>query len=85
MTDNNDDDADDGDFEGNLGEILGASSMATPSLDLDLARGAVNSNVDLARTHLLSTLALTFSLYTHLLNKEKVSDENNFSESIRFN
>jgi len=55
MTDNNDDDADDGDFEGNLGEILGASSMATPSLDLDLARGAVKSNVNLARTHLLFT------------------------------
>jgi len=51
MTDNNDNDADDGDFDGNLG----ASSMATPSLDLDLARGAVNSNVDLARTHLLVT------------------------------
>jgi len=29
--------------------------MATPSLDLDLAFGAVDFNVDLARTHLLST------------------------------
>jgi len=29
--------------------------MGTPSLDLDLAFGAVDSNVDLARTHLLST------------------------------
>ena len=41
-------------FDGNLGEILGASSMATPSLNLDLAFGAVDSNVDLACTHLLS-------------------------------
>ena len=28
--------------------------MGTPSLDLDLAFGAVDSNVDLACTHLLS-------------------------------
>ena len=54
MTDDNDDDADDSDFDGNLGEILGTSSMATPSVDLDLAFGAIDSNVDLSRTHFLS-------------------------------
>ena len=46
----NDDNADDGDFNDNLGETFGASFMATPSLDLDFAFGAVDSNVDLART-----------------------------------
>jgi len=35
-------------------ELSQASFMATPSLDLDLAFGAVDSNVDLDRTHLLS-------------------------------
>ena len=54
MTDDNDDDADDGNFDDTLGEILGASFRVTPSLDLDLAFGAVDSNVDLACTHLLS-------------------------------
>jgi len=49
-----DDDADDGNFDDTLGEILGASFRVTPSLDLDLAFGAVDSNVDLACTHLLS-------------------------------
>jgi len=53
MTDDNDDDAEDGNFE-TLGEIFGASFMTTPSLDLDLALGAVDSNVDLACTRLLS-------------------------------
>jgi len=53
MTDDTDDDADNSDFDGNLGAILGALSMATHSLDLDLAFGAVDSNVDLARTHLI--------------------------------
>jgi len=50
-----DDDADDGDhdFDDTLGEILVASFMAAPSLDLDLTFGAVETNVDLARTHLL--------------------------------
>jgi len=37
-----------------FGEILGASSRATPPLELDLAVAAVDSNVDLACTHLLS-------------------------------
>jgi len=54
MPDDNDDDANDGDFDDTLGELLGASFRVTPSLDLDLAFGAVNSNTDLACTHLLS-------------------------------
>jgi len=54
MPDDNDDDADDGNFDDTLGEILGTSFRVTPSLDLDLAFGAVDSNVDLACTHLLS-------------------------------
>jgi len=52
-TDDNDDDADDGNFDDTLGEILGASFRVTPSLDLDLTFGAVDSNVDLACTRLL--------------------------------
>ena len=52
--DDNDDDANDGDFDDTLGELLGDSFRVTPSLDLDLAFGAVNSNTDLACTHLLS-------------------------------
>ena len=47
--------ADHDDFDGNLGEILGDLSIAMPSFNLDLAFGVVNSNVDLARSHLLST------------------------------
>jgi len=59
MTDNyNDDDADDSDFDDTLGEILGASFMAPPSLDLDLAFGAVDTSVNLDRTHLVSPLSL---------------------------
>jgi len=54
MTDDNDDDADDGNFDDSLGEILGASFRDTPSLDLDLTFGAVDSNIDLACTCLLS-------------------------------
>ena len=52
--DDNDDDANDGNFNDTLGEILGASFRVTFSLDLDLALGAVDSNADLACTHLLS-------------------------------
>jgi len=57
MTDDTDDDADDGDCDGNRGAILGALSMPTHSLDLDhdLAFGAIDSNVDLSRTQILST------------------------------
>ena len=41
-------------FNDTRSKILGASSRVTPSLDLDLTFGAVDSNVDLACTHLLS-------------------------------
>jgi len=54
MTHVNDDDADDGIFDDTLCEILGASSRVETSLDLDLAFGAVDINVDLACTSLLS-------------------------------
>ena len=54
MTNDNDDDADDGDFDDNLGKIMGASFRDTPSLDLDLAFGAADFNVALACTRLLS-------------------------------
>ena len=37
MTDDNDNDANDGNFDDTLGEILGASFRVKPSLDLDLA------------------------------------------------
>ena len=42
MADDNDDNADDGNFEDTLGKILGASSRVTTSLDLDLAFGATD-------------------------------------------
>jgi hypothetical protein len=42
------------DFPDTLGEILGASCMATPALDLDGAFGTVDSFVDFNRTPLLS-------------------------------
>ena len=57
MTHVNDDDADDGILDDALCEILGASSRAAPSLDLDLAFGAVDVTVDLACTLLLSPLS----------------------------
>jgi len=57
MTDDDDDDADDSNFDDTLGKILGASSRVTTSLDLDLAFGAVDSNVHLACTALLSPLS----------------------------
>jgi len=57
MTDDNDDDADDDVYDDTLGEILGASSRVAPSLDLDLAFGTVDSNVDPACTPLLSSLS----------------------------
>jgi len=41
MTNDNDNNADEGDFDDTLGEILGPSSMATPSLDLDLVFCAI--------------------------------------------
>jgi len=55
MSVDNDDDADDGIYDDTLSEILGASSRVAPSLDLDLALGTVDSNVDPACTPLLSS------------------------------
>jgi len=53
MTDNDNDlDANDGGFPDTLGKILGTTFMASPVLDL--AFGAADSNVDLARTLILS-------------------------------
>jgi len=54
-----DDDADEDDFNDTHGKLLGRSCRATPSLDLDsdLLFGAVESNVDLHRTPLLSPLS----------------------------
>jgi len=47
MTDDEiDDNADEDDFDDTHGEALGALFRATPSLDLDLLFGAVDSNVD---------------------------------------
>ena len=57
MTDNNNDDVKDGNFDDTLSEILGTSSRVTTSLDLDLAFGAVDVNVNLACTSLLSPLS----------------------------
>jgi len=54
MTDDNDDDADVGNLDDTLSEILGASSRVATSLNLDLAFGAVDGNDDLACTSLLS-------------------------------
>ena len=56
MTDDNDDDADDGNFD-TLSEILGASSRVAPSLELDLTFGTVDPNVNPACTPLLSPLS----------------------------
>jgi len=44
------------DFDDTHGEALGASFRATPSLDFELRFGAVDSNVDLHHTPLLSPL-----------------------------
>jgi len=44
-------------FDDNLCKILGASSRVVTSLDLDLTFGAVNINVNLACTSLLSPLS----------------------------
>ena len=51
MTHVNDDDAGDVIFDDTLGEILGASSRVATSLDLDLAFGAVDSNVHSLAPH----------------------------------
>jgi len=57
MTDDNNDDGDDSDFDDTLSEILGILSRVATSPDLDLAFGAVNDNVDRACTSLLSPLS----------------------------
>ena len=57
MTDDNNDDVDDGNFDATLSEILGSSSRVASSPYLDLAFGAVDINVDLACTSLLSPLS----------------------------
>jgi len=57
MTNDNDNDADVGIFDYALCEILGASSRVATSLDLDLAFGAIDVNVDLACTSPLSPLS----------------------------
>jgi len=57
MTDDNNDDVNDGNFDDILSEILGASSRVATSLDPDLAFGAVDVNDNLACTSLLSPLS----------------------------
>jgi len=57
MTVDNDDDADDSIYDDNLNEILGASSSVARFLDLDLAFGTVDPDVDPACTPLLSPLS----------------------------
>ena len=57
MTDDHDDDADDGNFDDTLSEILGASSRVATPLDLDLAFGAVDVTEGLTCTPLLSPLS----------------------------
>ena len=52
MTDNNNNNANVGNLDDTLSEILGASSRVAPSLDLDFAFGTVDSNVDPACTPL---------------------------------
>ena len=51
------DDADEDDFDDTHGKPLVASFRATPSLDLELLFGAIDSHVDLHRTPLLSPLS----------------------------
>jgi len=57
MTDDNNHDGDDGNFDYTLSEILGTSSRVATSPDLDLAFGAVEVNIDRACTSLLSPLS----------------------------
>ena len=57
MTNDNNNDVNDGNFDDTLSEILGTSSRVATSPDLDLAFGAVDVNVDLACTSLFSRLS----------------------------
>jgi len=56
MTNDNSDNADVGNLDDTLSEILGVSFRVATSLDLDLAFGTVDVNDDLACTSLLSPL-----------------------------
>ena len=68
MTDDNNDDVDDGNLDDTLSEILGTLSRVATSHDLDLAFGAVDVNVDLACTSLLSPLSHLPPPTSHLLS-----------------
>ena len=57
MTDDNNDDVDDGNFDDTLSEILGTSSRVATPLDLDLAFGFVDVTDGLSCTSLLSPLS----------------------------
>ena len=57
MTEDNNDDVDDGNFDDTLSEILGTSSRVATSPDLDLAFGAVHVTDGLSCTSLLSPLS----------------------------
>jgi len=57
MTDDNDDDAEVGNLDDTLSEILGVSSRVATSLDLDLTFGAVDVHDNLVFTSLLSPLS----------------------------
>jgi len=57
MNNDNDDDANVGNLDDTLSEILGVLSRGATSLDLDLTFGAVDINDDLACTSLLSPLS----------------------------
>ena len=57
MTDDNNYKGDDGNFDDTLSEILGTSSRVATSPDLDLGFGAIDVNVDLTYTSLLSPLS----------------------------
>ena len=56
MTDDNNDDGDDGNFDDTLCEILGTSSRVATSPDLDLAFGTVDVNANRRHFTSLSTL-----------------------------
>ena len=57
MTNDNNDNVDDNNFDDTLSEILDTSSRVATSLDLDLVFGTVDVNVDLACTSLLFPLS----------------------------
>jgi len=84
IIDDNNDDVDDGNFDDTLSKILGTSSRVTTSLDLDLAFGAVDVNVDLACTSLSlhsPTSHLPSPLLLLLLLLESPSEIQEFSLS----